>query len=159
MGFLRVFFWILGACLVLGALASLFLQAGLSRWVPLGMAAAGLILIFGLLVMGAANAAQPTPVVRSTVVMPGARRPLRSRVHRGARPFAGPGPPVPGETRYTSVGRSTRVAPDGTRVEGTVRSQRVVRRRPRRIYTSKQTTVRRIRPGRAQAPSRTARRR
>lgn len=57
--------FILGLGLVIVAGWLLFFQAGLDRWVPLGIAGAGLLLLIGLLVIGfSQNAASDRHVER-----------------------------------------------------------------------------------------------
>jgi hypothetical protein len=48
----RVVVFILGLALVLVGAWMLFTQTGLDRWVPIGIAAAGLLVLIGLLVIG-----------------------------------------------------------------------------------------------------------
>ena len=47
----RVFLWFVGVVLVLGALVLLFVETGLSRWVPYSVFGAGLLLLLGVMVL------------------------------------------------------------------------------------------------------------
>jgi len=47
----RVLVWVIGLALVVVAAYMLFFQTGLNRFVPLGIAAAGLLLIIGVSIM------------------------------------------------------------------------------------------------------------
>ncbi|HUR25879.1 MAG TPA: hypothetical protein VM327_07705 [Candidatus Thermoplasmatota archaeon] len=51
----RAIMYFLGVILVIAALAMLFFQTGLQRWVPVGLLAAGVLLIIGLAVMSFAD--------------------------------------------------------------------------------------------------------
>jgi hypothetical protein len=63
----RSILYLLGIVLVVGALAMFFFQSGLNRWVPVGLLAAGVLLIIGLAVMSFANnAPEERPVRRRT---------------------------------------------------------------------------------------------
>lgn len=62
----RGILYLLGVVLVVGALAMFFFQTGLNRWVPVGLLAAGVLLIIGLAVMSFANTAPEEPRVRRT---------------------------------------------------------------------------------------------
>ncbi len=53
----RSILYLLGILLVIGALAMFFFESGLNRWVPVGLLAAGVLLIIGLAVMSFANTA------------------------------------------------------------------------------------------------------
>lgn len=51
----RAILYFLGVILVIAALAMFFFQTGLDRWVPVGLLAAGVLLIIGLAVMSFAD--------------------------------------------------------------------------------------------------------
>ena len=51
----RAILYFLGVILVVAALAMFFFQTGLDRWVPVGLLAAGVLLIIGLAVMSFAD--------------------------------------------------------------------------------------------------------
>lgn len=51
----RMVVFILGIALVVAGAWMLFFQAGLSRWIPLGVAGAGLLVLIGLLIVGFAD--------------------------------------------------------------------------------------------------------
>lgn len=51
----RTLLYFLGIVLVVIAVAVFFFQAGLNRWIPVSMLAAGILLIIGLSVMGFAE--------------------------------------------------------------------------------------------------------
>ena len=51
----RAILYFLGIVLVIAALAIFFFQTGLDRWVPVGLLAAGVLLIIGLAVMSFAD--------------------------------------------------------------------------------------------------------
>ena len=53
----RAILYFLGVILVIAALAMFFFQTGLDRWVPVGLLAAGVLLIIGLAVMSFADSA------------------------------------------------------------------------------------------------------
>lgn len=53
----RALLYFLGVILVIGALAMFFFETGLDRWVPVGLLAAGVLLIIGLAVMSFADSA------------------------------------------------------------------------------------------------------
>lgn len=53
----RAILYFLGVVLVIAALAMFFFQSGLDRWVPVGLLAAGVLLIIGLAVMSFADSA------------------------------------------------------------------------------------------------------
>jgi Ni/Fe-hydrogenase subunit HybB-like protein len=53
----RVLLYFVGVLLVIAALAIFFMQTGLSKWVPTGLLAAGVLLIIGLAVMSFADSA------------------------------------------------------------------------------------------------------
>jgi hypothetical protein len=53
----RAILYFLGVILVVMALAMFFFQTGLDRWVPVGLLAAGVLLIIGLAVMSFADTA------------------------------------------------------------------------------------------------------
>ena len=53
----RSILYLLGILLVIAALAMFFFESGLNRWVPVGLLAAGVLLIIGLAVMSFANTA------------------------------------------------------------------------------------------------------
>lgn len=53
----RAVLYFLGVVLVIAALAIFFFQTGLDRWVPVGLLAAGVLLIIGLAVMSFADSA------------------------------------------------------------------------------------------------------
>jgi hypothetical protein len=55
----RAVMYFLGVILVVVALAMFFFQTGLDRWVPVGLLAAGVLLIIGLAVMSFADSAPP----------------------------------------------------------------------------------------------------
>ena len=57
----RGILYLLGVILVVAALAMFFFQTGLNRWVPVGLLAAGVLLIIGLAVMSFANTAPEEP--------------------------------------------------------------------------------------------------
>lgn len=57
MGESRIGLYLLGGLVLVAGLAMLFFQTGLSAWIPGGIAAAGLVLILGLLIMGASDRA------------------------------------------------------------------------------------------------------
>jgi hypothetical protein len=59
----RAGLYFIGVLLVVGALMMFFFQAGLNRWVPVGMLAAGVLLIIGLAVMSFADTAPPERTV------------------------------------------------------------------------------------------------
>ncbi|MEA3136429.1 MAG: hypothetical protein QOC71_710 [Thermoplasmata archaeon] len=62
----RAILYFLGVILVVFALAMFFFQTGLDRWVPVGLLAAGVLLIIGLAVMSFAdNAPEDRSRVRS----------------------------------------------------------------------------------------------
>ena len=54
----RLAIYFVGVVLVLVAAWMLFFEAGLNRWIPVGIAAAALLLIIGISVMGAADRAE-----------------------------------------------------------------------------------------------------
>jgi hypothetical protein len=60
----RAILYFLGIILVIAALAVFFFQTGLNRWVPVGLLAAGVLLIIGLAVMSFADNAPEERVVR-----------------------------------------------------------------------------------------------
>jgi uncharacterized membrane protein len=62
----RSILYLLGIVLVVGALLMFFFQTGLNRWVPVGLLAAGVLLIIGLAVMSFANTAPEERHVRRT---------------------------------------------------------------------------------------------
>ena len=62
----RSILYLLGIILVVAALAMFFFQTGLNRWVPVGLLAAGVLLIIGLAVMSFANTAPEERHVRRT---------------------------------------------------------------------------------------------
>lgn len=62
----RSILYLLGIILVVAALAMFFFQSGLDRWVPVGLLAAGVLLIIGLAVMSFANNAPEERRVRRT---------------------------------------------------------------------------------------------
>jgi hypothetical protein len=72
----RTILYFLGILLVVAALMVFFFQSGLNRWVPVGLLAAGVLLIIGLAVMSFADSA---PVDRPVVEHRGDDR----RVGRG----------------------------------------------------------------------------
>ena len=51
----RAILYFLGVILVIAALAMFFFQTGLDRWIPVGLLAAGVLLIIGLAVMSFAD--------------------------------------------------------------------------------------------------------
>lgn len=51
----RAILYFLGVILVIAALAMFFFETGLQRWVPVGLLAAGVLLIIGLAVMSFAD--------------------------------------------------------------------------------------------------------
>lgn len=51
----RLVLYLFGGALVVLSLWMMFFETGLNRWVPIGVAAAGLLLIVGLIVMGSAD--------------------------------------------------------------------------------------------------------
>jgi len=53
----RVLLYFLGVILVVAALGIFFVQSGISRWVPVSLLAAGVLLIIGLAVMSFADSA------------------------------------------------------------------------------------------------------
>ena len=53
----RAILYFLGVILVIAALMMFFFQTGLDRWVPIGLLAAGVLLIIGLAVMSFADSA------------------------------------------------------------------------------------------------------
>ena len=53
----RVLLYFLGVLLVIAALGIFFVQSGISRWVPVSLLAAGVLLIIGLAVMSFADSA------------------------------------------------------------------------------------------------------
>lgn len=55
----RMLLFFLGGALMIVAVAMLFFETGLSRWIPGSIAAAGLILLVGLLVVGLADRTGP----------------------------------------------------------------------------------------------------
>lgn len=61
----RAILWVLGVVFVLGGAYMLYFQAGLNRWVSIGILTAGFLLFIGLAVMGFAGSA---PSERTTVV-------------------------------------------------------------------------------------------
>jgi uncharacterized membrane protein len=58
----RVVVWVLGLALVVAAVFLLFFETGLHRFVPIGIALAGLLLIIGVAIMGAADRFRGTRV-------------------------------------------------------------------------------------------------
>ena len=62
----RGIMYLLGIILVVAALAMFFFESGLNRWVPVGLLAAGVLLIIGLAVMSFANTAPEERPVRRT---------------------------------------------------------------------------------------------
>lgn len=62
----RSVLYLLGIILVVAALGMFFFQTGLNRWVPVGLLAAGVLLIIGLAVMSFANSAPEERPVRRT---------------------------------------------------------------------------------------------
>ena len=60
----RAILYFLGVILVVAALLMFFFQAGLNRWVPVGLLAAGVLLIIGLAVMSFADTAPPEHIER-----------------------------------------------------------------------------------------------
>jgi hypothetical protein len=60
----RAILYFLGVILVIAALAMFFFQTGLDRWVPVGLLAAGVLLIIGLAVMSFADSAPEDRTVR-----------------------------------------------------------------------------------------------
>ena len=60
----RAILYFLGVLLVVTALLMFFFQAGLNRWVPVGLLAAGVLLIIGLAVMSFADTAPPEHIER-----------------------------------------------------------------------------------------------
>ncbi|MEA3204347.1 MAG: hypothetical protein QOI63_2029 [Thermoplasmata archaeon] len=60
----RAILWVLGIVFVLGGAYMLYFQAGLNRWVSIGVLTAGFLLFIGLAVMGfAGQAPSDTPAV------------------------------------------------------------------------------------------------
>ncbi|HUR64405.1 MAG TPA: hypothetical protein VM241_07985 [Candidatus Thermoplasmatota archaeon] len=60
----RAILWVLGIVFVLGGAYMLYFQAGLNRWVSIGVLTAGFLLFIGLAVMGfAGRAPSDTPTV------------------------------------------------------------------------------------------------
>lgn len=166
MGALRVFMWIVGCVMVLAGLAMLYFETGLSEAVSYTVAGLGLLVLLGLMIMGASTRAQPAPRVVVDRPVPIVRSNLRSDRHARDDGFVEvpdlpePWEPVGGTdtadkrlpkgrlVEYTGVARTARTGPDGTIVEGTVRTRRVVRntKAGRRTYTRKTKTVTRRRP-------------
>ena len=62
----RAVMYFLGVILVVVALAMFFFQTNLDRWVPVGLLAAGVLLIIGLAVMSFADSAPPEHTRRDT---------------------------------------------------------------------------------------------
>lgn len=62
----RAILYFLGVILVIAALAMFFFQTGLDRWVPVGLLAAGVLLIIGLAVMSFADNAPEERVHRGS---------------------------------------------------------------------------------------------
>ena len=60
----RAILYFLGVILVIAALAMFFFQTNLDRWVPVGLLAAGVLLIIGLAVMSFADNAPEERTVR-----------------------------------------------------------------------------------------------
>lgn len=60
----RAIMYFLGVILVVGALLMFFFQTGLDRWVPIGLLAAGVLLIIGLAVLSFAGNAPSEHRVR-----------------------------------------------------------------------------------------------
>jgi hypothetical protein len=66
----RTILWVLGIVFVLGGAYMLYFQAGLNRWVSIGVLTAGFLLFIGLAVMGfAGNAPTEAPVVEEREVV------------------------------------------------------------------------------------------
>jgi hypothetical protein len=66
----RAILWVLGIVFVLGGAYMLYFQAGLNRWVSIGVLTAGFLLFIGLAVMGfAGGAPADTPVVEDREVV------------------------------------------------------------------------------------------
>jgi hypothetical protein len=66
----RAILWVLGIVFVLGGAYMLYFQAGLNRWVSIGVLTAGFLLFIGLAVMGfAGRAPTDAPVVEDREVI------------------------------------------------------------------------------------------
>lgn len=70
MNAMRAILWVLGIIFVLGGAYMLYFEAGLSRWVSIGVLTAGFLLFIGLAVLGFADRApSDTPVVENREVV------------------------------------------------------------------------------------------
>ncbi|HUR61801.1 MAG TPA: hypothetical protein VM286_05490 [Candidatus Thermoplasmatota archaeon] len=70
----RAILWVLGVLFVLGGAYMLYFQAGLNRWVSIGILTAGFLLFIGLAVMGFAGRAPS-----DTAIVEGDREVVRER--------------------------------------------------------------------------------
>ena len=64
----RLMLYLFGGALVVIALWMMFFETGLNRWIPIGVAAAGLLLVIGLIVMGSAEEVGPERRTREVEV-------------------------------------------------------------------------------------------
>jgi hypothetical protein len=182
MGAARLFLWTLGGLLVIGAAVSLYFIANLSAWVPLSAAVAGVVILVGLLLMGASARTghrtvvvqpepQPMPVaVTEATVTHTEPEPFMPVAAPVGQPLVVDAPPaVPADATVYRRRSSSRRARAGIVVEGQTQTDRVVRptRSGRRVVYERESrtvtkrpqrrsggTSRTSHPSRTQRPSR-----
>ncbi|MES2155320.1 MAG: hypothetical protein V4510_09320 [bacterium] len=142
MSFARGVLWFFGIALVAVAVVLVAMQTGLA-WAPYILGGVGLVIVAALLLTArSANQrhtqrATPASVTVVETYRPSAR-PARRRVYTAQAETEAPAaeqptavtlPPVaPGTTQYTGIARSALRQPDGSIVQGTVRTDSVVQR-------------------------------
>lgn len=148
MGLLRGLMWFVGVCLLVGGAGLVYFPLGVAGWIAYTVAGCGLVLLLGLMVTIGARRPAPQRVTRRLVMQ---LPPNPGPFNRWANPVPDSGltkPTASGDADYTGMMHSQRTEPDGTVVEGMVRTERVVRntRTGRRTYARKTKTITRRRP-------------